>query len=287
MTARLGKCSRRTACDAPMRHALRMGLSAVLVLLPLHAAAHRVWLLPSATVVGGPEAVITVDAAVSENLFDFDANALKLDALTVTGPDGQRLTVDAPTQGRRRSTFDVALRTPGSHRITQTSDTTFATYTLDGETKRWRGAPAAMASEVPATAQALQVTRVHQRVETFVALERAGGNPFVPSAQGLELQTPTPATDLIAGDTSLWRLLLDGQPAANVQVTVVRGGNRYRYKLDEITLRTDADGRFTLRWPQPGMYWLHATVNTPAVLPAGERPQRRATYSATVEVLLP
>src|SRR5262249_6741374 len=151
----------------------------------------------------------------------------------------------------------------GTYRIANVSETVFATYTLGGETKRWRGAPQALAAEVPAGAQNLQVMRTHQRGETFVALERAGGDAVGPGGQGLELQSLTPATDLAVGDTSRFRLLLDGKPAADLQLGIVRGGNRYRYKLDEIELRTDADGRFSVRWPEAGMYWLHATVSEP------------------------
>lgn len=251
------------------------------------ALAHRTWMLPSATVVQGPEAHITVDAAVSENLFDFDTTALPLDAVTVTGPDGKPLPVSNASSGRRRSSFDVTLRAPGSYRLANVNETVFASYTVSGETKRWRGAPGAMAANVPADAQGLQITRMHQRVETFVALERAGGEPFVADGRGLELQTLTAPTDLAVGDTSAFRLLLDGQPAAGVQVTLVRGGNRYRYKLAETTLHTAGDGRFSVRWPEAGMYWMNVSVSVPRVESPGERPTRRASYSATFEVLPP
>jgi len=262
-------------------------LAAVLLCLPLAALAHRAWLMPSATVVHGSDVAITVDAAVSENLFDFDTSALQLDALVVTGPDGKPLPVSNPSSGRRRSSFDVTLRTPGSYRLTNVNETVLASYTQGGETKRWRGPPQAMANHVPVDAQGLQVTRLHQRVETFVAVERAAGEPFAANGQGLELQTLTPPTDLAVGDTSSFRLLLDGQPAADAQVTVVRGGNRYRYKLAEMTLQTAADGRFAVRWPEAGMYWLSVTVSSPKGAGEGERPTRRVSYSATFEVLPP
>lgn len=81
------------------------------------AHAHRTWLLPSATQVEGKEAWVTVDAAVSENLFDFDTNALKLDGLAVAGPDGAPVQPENQHAGKLRSSFDLKLGKPGTYRI--------------------------------------------------------------------------------------------------------------------------------------------------------------------------
>ncbi|MEN9985494.1 MAG: hypothetical protein RI925_996, partial [Pseudomonadota bacterium] len=69
-----------------MKHRPTVSTSlAILLALTLSSAAqaHRPWLLPSASEVDGKEPWVTVDAAVSENLFDVDGNALKLDGLTI------------------------------------------------------------------------------------------------------------------------------------------------------------------------------------------------------------
>ena len=55
------------------------------------AQAHNVWLLPSTTVLSKAE-WITVDAAVSDGLFEIDHQPLRLDALQVSGPDGAKVT---------------------------------------------------------------------------------------------------------------------------------------------------------------------------------------------------
>ena len=97
----------------------------------------------------------------------------------------------------------------------------------------------------------------------------------------------TAPNDLIVGDTSTFRLLLDGKPAADVDVTVMRGGIRYRYKMGEIELKTDAQGQVSVKWPDAG-----CTGSAPARRPRGanaggtaQQPARRASYSATLEVL--
>lgn len=73
-------------------------------------------------------------------------------------------------------------------------------------------------------------------------------------------------------------------PAANVEISVIPGGNRYRDELGAIRTRTDAGGKASITWPEAGMYWLQAELTTDQGVskPATER---RASYSATLEVL--
>src|SRR5471032_566824 len=73
------------------------------------AQAHKPWLLPSSTVLDEKDAWITVDAAISEGLFDIDHQPLKLDGIVVTGPDGAPVTFENANTGKLRSTFDLKL----------------------------------------------------------------------------------------------------------------------------------------------------------------------------------
>ena len=273
----------------------RLAVLACGALLSLSAHAHRPWLLPSATLTDGSAPVVSVDAAISEDLFEFDSFPLLLDTLRVTAPDGSAVATDARTEAKRRVTFDVKLAQKGTYRISGVTDTAMASWKADGETKRWRGAPAALAREVPADAQDLQVSRTLARAETFVTNETPSAPSAAISGDGLELLPLTNPTDLSVGDTSRFRLLLDGKPFAGADVTIIRGGNRYRYKMGEIALKTDAAGEFSVDWPEAGRYWLGASHGgrpqggpgavpaTPASAPAGGN--RRESYSATFEVL--
>ncbi|HYP34433.1 MAG TPA: DUF4198 domain-containing protein [Burkholderiaceae bacterium] len=275
-----------------MRHALpRLALLAGAALLSLSAHAHRPWLLPSATLVDGPAPVVSVDAAISEDLFEFDSFPLMLDSLRVTAPDGSAVAPAARVEARRRVSFDLQLAQKGTYRIAGVTDTAMASWKAGGETKRWRGSPAALAAAVPADAQDLQVTRQLARAETFVTNEAPSALPAAVTGEGLELQPLTNPTDLSVGDASRFRVLLDGKPFAGADVTLIRGGNRYRYRMGEIALKTDAAGEFGLAWPEAGRYWLginhggrpQGVAGTPP--PAGGAPARRESYSATFEVL--
>ncbi len=272
-----------------MRNILRFSLVACGALLALSAQAHRPWLLPSATLVDGPAPLVSIDAAISEDLFEFDSFPLALDALRVTAPDGSAVAADTRTEAKRRISFDVKLAQKGTYRIAGVTDTAMASWKVDGETKRWRGAPAALAKEVPADAQELQVTRQLARSETFVTNETPSALPAAVAGEGLELLPLTNPTDLSVGDATRFRMLLDGKPYAGADVTVIRGGNRYRYKMGEIALRTDAAGEFSVAWPEAGRYWLGVNHGArgpgAAAASPGAAPARRESYTATFEVL--
>jgi len=172
-----------------MQHSLAAAvLAAGVMLLPIPAKAHNVWLLPSSTVLAKAE-TITVDAAVSNDLFFFNHVPLALDNLHILGPDGQRLPAERPHRGKLRSVFDLSVDQPGTYRLAVINRGVFASYKLKGESKRWRGAPEALAREIPAEATDLLVTENLGRVETWVTL----GKPSVPppAAQGLELRPVT------------------------------------------------------------------------------------------------
>ncbi|MET0868598.1 MAG: DUF4198 domain-containing protein, partial [Pseudorhodoplanes sp.] len=138
--------------------------------------------------------------------------------------------------------------------------------------------------EVPQNAQDLQASFLQSRIETFVTSGKPTKDILKITGAGLELAPVTHPNDMTAGNEATFQLMLDGKPAGNVKISVVPGGNRYRDKLGEMNLTTDADGKFTVKWPEPGMYWMEAVVRDEAA-PIKEVKQRRAGYSATFEVL--
>jgi uncharacterized GH25 family protein len=258
------------------------------VSLPQSAQAHRSWLLPSATVLSGADTWVTVDAAVSNDLFYFEHQPMRLDNLQVYAPDRSPLTAENRSTGRYRSTFDVKLATSGTYKIAVVGDGMFASYKLNGETKRLRGTADSLRKELPPDAEGLQVTRNQSRIEVFVTSGKPTDQVLQPTGVGLELAPVTHPNDLFVGDKAQFRFLLDGKPAAGVQVTLIPGGIRYRDQLEEAKLVTDADGQVSITWPTPGMYWLNASTGGGrgnAVAGTVDQPVRRSAYSATLEVL--
>jgi uncharacterized GH25 family protein len=123
-------------------------------------------------------------------------------------------------------------------------------------------------------------------MEVFVTSGKPTTDTLKVTGSGLELSPVTHPNDLVAGTPATFKLMLDGKPAPDLQVTVIAGGNRYRDKLGEMSLTTDQDGKFSVNWPAPGMYWMEAVVRDDKT-PVKELKQRRAAYVATLEVLPP
>lgn len=258
---------------------------AALVALSLAAGAahaHRPWLLPSDTVMAAP-AVITVDGAVSTDLFAFDHNPLRAESLAVTGPDGKPRATPAAQTGRLRTVFDLELPDPGTYRIAVANAGLFANWEENGETRRWRGTREAFATEVPKDAAKLQVTQNAMRVETFVTAGAPTTAALAPAGSGLELAPVTHPNDLYAGETATFTLLLDGKPAAGLEVTVIADGTRFRNAQQEIRATTGEDGRVAITFPHAGWYWFNASVQDANGLQPPAT-QRRASYAATFEV---
>ncbi|MEZ5484638.1 MAG: DUF4198 domain-containing protein [Lysobacteraceae bacterium] len=248
------------------------------------ASAHKAWLRPSATVLAGNAPWVTVDAAVSNDLFYFNHVPLRLDNLQITAPDGSQAEPQNPATGKYRSVFDVELKQEGTYRIAIRNEGLFARWEENGEPRRWRGNAETFAKEVPKDAKGLEVTESSGRNETFVTNGAPTTTALKTDGKGLELHWLTHPNDLYAGEAANFRFTIDGKPAAGLDIEVVRGGTRYRDAQDEIKLKTDADGNISITWPQAGMYWLETSLSdNGSSLP--QATSRRFGYVATLEVL--
>lgn len=280
----------------------------VALVLPTAASAHRGWLVPSATVLSGESAWVGVDAAISNELFYADHNPMRLDAVVVTLPDGSVEKIQNAAVGKYRSTFDVQLSKPGTYKIGSASSNVMASWTQDGQVKRFRGSPDDFAKQVPAGAADLKTIKSFNRNETFVTRDAPTTTVFAPTGKGLELVPVTHPNDLVAGEAATFKFLLDGKPAANLEVTFAPGNSRYRATPGDFKVKTGADGAFKVTFPEAGMYWMNATVRTgetgrggpgmggpgggaPGGAPAPATPLAgdgmSASYTATLEALRP
>lgn len=220
--------------------------------LSFHAQAQRAWLLPSATLLSGNEAWITLDAAVGNDLFFLNNKALPLQGLTVMAPDGRQVEPEHLVSSRLRSSFDVHLVQPGTWKIGLLQNTPAANLSLNNSSL----------NNMQGQARATQL-----RVETYVTLGQPTTHVMQLAGQGLEIVPVTHPADLISGEPAQFSVWLDGQPLANAEVEVVRGGVRYQDRAYATAFATDHQGQIRVRWPSPGMYWLRV-VRQPVALDA-------------------
>lgn len=257
--------------------------------LPLVANAHRAWFLPAATVLSGKAPWVTVDGAVSNDIFYTDHAPLRLDSLQVVAPDGSRIAAENPHTGKHRSTFDLQLKQEGTYKIAIASGGLRARWeTADGKRGGWPGRGPNATDQpferaVPSDARNLEVSFSSRRIETFITAGQPSTGVFTPTAEGLEMQPITHPNDLFAGEQAKFRFLIDGDPAAGTKVTLIADGMRYRNSQDAIELTADAKGVISVTWPQAGRYWLEAEYqDNKAKSPATTR---QGGYVATLEVL--
>lgn len=255
-------------------------------LIPAAASAHRAWMLPSATNVSGDDAWVTVDAAVSNDLFYFEHQPLRLDNVKVFAPDGSETKIENGSTGRYRSTFDVHLTQKGTYRLSNSGGGIMGGYTLNGEKKRLpRGlTPDKLAAAIPTGATDVQLSEGLNRNETFVTAGEPTTTVLKPTGKGLEFAPVTHPNDLVVGEPARFAFLLDGKPAAGLKVAVIPGGIRYRDQVNEIDLVTDPKGEVAINWPTPGFYWLSASASDKAVS-VPQATERRLGYVATLEVM--
>ena len=260
-------------------------LGLILAGLSMTAQAHSAWLLPNSTMVDAKEAWVSLDAGISNQLFEFNHAPLRLDNLMITDPDGVTTKAEGAVLGKFRSTLDLRLPKDGTYRLAIVNNNVMGSYKLGGETKRFRGAQGSPAVQIPAGATEVQTTNVLTRLETFVSANKMNETALKPSGVGLEMVPVTHPTDLRVGEPIRVRFQLDGKPAANLPFSVVPGTAKYRGASGEQRLTTDAKGEASFTVAAPNMYYLNASF------PHGERngpPQagaKRYTYAATFEVL--
>jgi hypothetical protein len=282
---------------------------AIAAVLPFSALAHKAWLQSSQTVLAGEKPWITVDAAVSNDLFYFNHVPLRLDNLVITAPDGSAVQPQNPATGKYRSVFDVQLSQQGTYRIANVNAGVSARWDTPeslaaAKAAKDNPAPAAggmgapggaprggmlrnataedLATKIPKDATNVQVTEAIGRVETFAT----NGSPseIKATGKGLELVPVTHPNDLFAGEAATFRFVVDGQPSAGLEIEIIRGGTRYRNAQGEIKTTTDAKGEFSVTWPEAGMYWLE-TATTDNKTSVAQAKQRRLSYVGTFEVL--
>ncbi len=272
-----------------------LALAAALLLGALTAQAHRIWILPGVTVLSGTDQWVSVDAAVSNNLFFPNHRGVSLEQVEVFAPNGSTVELQNGATGRIRSAFELHLQQQGTYRISLKpgmgrrpgggAGDLFGSYEEAGQVKRWRGTPETLAAEGMAAKPGFKLRESGGRkVVTFVTLGNPSTENLKVEGKGIEVEYLTHPNDLFTGDAASFRVLLDGQPAAKAEVAVVLGDDRYRNEAGETVLHTGDNGVVTINWPQSGRYWIEITATTTGQL-HGVPSEKVFTYVATFEVL--
>jgi len=306
-----------------MRLAFRLAASAAMLSCAVPALAHRAWLVPSTTIVSGTDDWVSIDAAISNDLFFADHNPMRPDMVKVWAPDGSPAQIQNAATLHYRSVFDVKLDKPGTWKIGTTQSAVTGSFKVDG--KDWRvggrgfggpggpgrpGGPGGAApgaarpagegpppgfqprpsvatvAEIPANATDVKLTEIVGQNNVFITAGAPTATVFQPTNKALEMVPVTHPDELVSNEPAKFRFLIDGKPAAGLKVTLVPGGKRYREGEGAFDVTTGADGVAEVKWPFAGLFWLNAT-STDAHPSVPRATERRMSYTATLEVVAP
>lgn len=260
---------------------IKYALAAIAALSASVVHAHGYWLLPSSTVLSAPQ-FVTFDAAVSNDPFHFNHRPLQIDELKIVAPDESLLQPANVSKGELRTTFDAYFEKNGTYRLSLYREGVRAFWKEGDQPKRFMGSVEEFQQRVPADAKDLKVSEIANRLETYVTV----GSPskIKTTGRGLEVVAGTHPNDLVAGEPLTLQFLVDGKPAAGVEVEVIKGQTRYRNQKGEQKLKSDANGKVTIALPEAGLYWLDADYSDNKVQTKVAK-ERSLAYVLTLEVL--
>lgn len=272
-----------------MKKRLLLTLPILLLAASPEAMAHRAWLLPSSTVLASDQPWVTIDAAISNEIFHLDYRPMGADMIHAAGPENSKPELTNIFTGKFRSHLDMQLTESGTYKVYTASKGISARWVDEnGERGGYpqrgqQGTPEGLKAAIPENPQELTISEFSRRIETFITAGAPDTYALTPTKEGLELNPITHPNDLFAGETATFQLLIDGEPAVGAEIEIIPSNTRYRDNQEEITLVSDSSGMLNITWPHAGMYWFNASYNdNRATAPAT---QRRGSYTATLEVL--
>lgn len=240
--------------------------------------AHMPYLLPSMFDVGKRGHVL-VQASFSDNLFVPDI-AMQDAPFHLVGPDGRDGPVGTVSYLRDASVFEADLKAEGTYRLTsgQRFGRKGRMYRLDGE---WRMLGHGQAA--PAGAELVEVQSA-TLAEAYVTRGAPSDAALQPRGVALEIQALTHPNGAGRDGEMSFRVLFDGQPLAGASVTVLRGAGSYDGRKVGAQVKSGADGGFTYRPTEAGVFLVMVRHRAPA--PAGaETPYRSYTYTLVFDVI--
>ncbi len=215
---------------------------------------------------------VTVEASFTEDVFAAEV-VMRSDHFYVVGPNGDT-PITAVTYLRDLAVFEAATPVDGLYRLSSGPR-----LGRNGKMYRSGSGDWKMVGEEdgdpPAGAEIVDVQSITV-ADAYVARGAPGdaAAALKPIGEGLEVIPQIAPTDIVSGEPAAFRVLFDGHPLANQNVTVFREAGRYDGRKVAVETTTDAQGAFTLNLDAPGAYMTLIRYRTAA--PAGSTPAYRS-----------
>jgi uncharacterized GH25 family protein len=245
--------------NQPWLSAKTTTLGLLAAMFSLQVSAHTMTVVPSHYVQSKTGGWVSVDVSATNMTFQWD-KGIPLDNFKVFTPDGKQGKVDSVYKGKRKSQADVELAAEGTYRLELGNGSRFFTsYEVKGERKRLMANKKERAAQLPADAEKVLTTQGNSKALAFVTVNKPSTAVLALTNKGLEFQFDRHPADIVATEAVTVTLLMDGKPAAGVELDLSRDGELYRNEPERVHHTTDASGNFTFTPPIAGRYLLEAS----------------------------
>ena len=222
--------------------------------------------------------IVTVQSSFTED-FPNPSVAVKSDAWTIIGPDGQPATFDTVQPFTQVTILEAATKAAGTYRLStgERLGRVGPQILVDGV---WQSF--APGREIPAGASTRQ-SQTATVADVYVTRGAPTNAPVDARIGALALKPVTHPNDVYLDTGFAFKVLLNGKPVANQQVEVWREGGAYEEPAYRKQVASAADGGVKLTFDKPGVYliWTRMSADAP---PGAASPVRSYTTSLTLEV---
>ena len=207
------------------------------------------------------EGWVSLDAGFAEIFFQSEV-AFDKGHFQVLTPKGEWVAPARLEHFTTRSLVEYQTKDEGTYRFTTgvRKAAIFRMYEVNGERKFTRDPKEVL----PKGHKLLDHYQSVTLAETYVTLKAPSQAALKPYNQGLEVVPVTHPTDIYAGEAFTFRVLLDGTPLADTEVSVFTGYDGNEHETATLTAKTDKDGKAEFKLDKTGVYLLYTRKSAPA-----------------------
>lgn len=261
-------------------------VGSLLAMSAFASSAHDIYIWPNFfTVDTDKQTHIPVDITASHTVFRPDF-AMPSNGVKAYGVDGKQIRrVGAYFQGARRATFDLAVEEQGTYALVyERGPSYFSRYTVgkrDTE-KRLRASKSEARKQMPENGKNLETAKYFTIAMSYITNKAPSDAVLQAKNKGFELVPVTHPADYVTGDDLQIKVLFDGEPVKNLDVTVEKEGPQYQEEPLVIEVKSNDEGVVGFSVAEGGRFMLKVNHKKPSDDPEADYDITRVYYAFEV-----
>lgn len=219
------------------------------------------WLKPGEFTLGMSDRALWVDFDMAHADYVFDSGrAFKASSVWITSPKGLSSEPASLFYGRRKASFEFEFSDSGTYKIEAISGPALHSRRPASKapvtSKPASSVSKASKKEAAPKRKSRPPTKFFNRLTTYITIN--GPTDSVIGSDGvlLEVLPLTHPADIVEGEIATFKVLYDGLPLADVEVSLLQSGGRYSNRSLETKYSTDSKGDISLKPGSAGVYAL-------------------------------